>query len=405
MTILVLNGGSSSFKCWLADLPETILPNDMPAPLWEAHLEDTRAPGSVMVRIRGSNGRRMEREARAASPAAALEQVLESLWIGPNQVNSRHKVNVVGHRIVHGGGSYRDTTLVTKDVKAAIARQVEFAPAHNRFELEAIETAERVFGSGTKQVAVFDTAFHAHLERAAYVYPGPHAWLERCIRRFGFHGISHQYASRRAAEILLRPLPSLRLIICHLGNGCSLAAVRSGRSVDPTMGFIPLEGLIMGTRCGSIDPGIIIYRLRHRGYSAEQLDRILNHESGLKGISGLSGDMREIIAAMSGGNERAKLAFDVYVHRLCRENGAMMASLGGADALVFTGGVGENSPLLRGAVCRNLGFFGVKLDLIKNNEARSDGDIASEDSAVRVLMIRAQEEWEIARECHRIVSR
>jgi len=311
-------------------------------------------------------------------------------------------VDVVGHRIVHGGRTYRDTTRITPEVRAAIAQQVEFAPSHNRLELEAIEAADRVFGPTVPQVAVFDTAFHASLDPAAYVYPGPYEWLEEGVRRFGFHGISHQYASQRAAHLLNRPLNSLRIVTCHLGNGASLAAVRGGRSIDTTMGFTPLEGIVMGTRSGSVDPGILIYLLRHRGYTADELDRVLNQQSGLSGVSGLSGDMREIQDAMAQGNKRAQLAFDVYVHRLCNGIGSMLASLGGMNALVFTGGVGENSVTLREKVATQFAFLDLKLDTAKNAASPVDQDITTADSKTRVLVIRAEEDWEIARECYRV---
>ena len=260
---------------------------------------------------------------------------------------------------------------------------------------------DRVIGADIPQIAVFDTGFHSTLEPAAYVYPGPYAWLADGVRRYGFHGINHQYCAGRAAEMLGRNPDSLRLIICHLGNGASLAAVRAGKSVDTTMGFTPLEGLMMGTRSGSIDPGILVYLIRHRGYTAEQLDRILNKESGLLGVSGLSGDMRKIEEAMLAGNSRAQLAFDVYTHRLLREIGGMLTVLGGVDALIFTGGVGENSMHLRQAACQRLAFLGLK---IKDAQPDSDQDIASPDSKVRVLVIRANEEWQIAKQCQRLVT-
>jgi acetate kinase len=374
--ILVINGGSSNVKCWFRDVPDGPLPEEPLEPDWETRVE---------LRQQGSSG---------------LEAVLQSFL-----KEHARSVDVVGHRIVHGGRAYRETTLITPEVKAAIAQQAEFAPTHNRLELDAIEMAGRVFGPATPQVAVFDTEFHATLAPAAYVYPGPYTWLEQGIRRYGFHGISHRYAARRAAHILGRELKSLRLVICHLGNGCSLAAVRGGESVDTTMGFTPLEGLAMGTRSGSIDPGILIYLLRHKGYTADQLDRVLNQESGLKGLSGLSGDMRETLAAMDDGNSRARLAFDVYAHRLCQEVGAMLGVVGGIDALVFTGGVGENCAPLRDIVCRQFGFLGMKLDTEANADSPRDRDIATRDSTVRILLIRAQEEWEIARECYRLAPR
>jgi acetate kinase len=309
-------------------------------------------------------------------------------------------VDIVGHRIVHGGPHYRETTPLTTEVRAAIAKEIEFAPAHNRFELEAVQAVEQFLGRGVLQVAVFDTGFHSTLAPDAYVYPGPYAWLEQGIRRYGFHGINHQYASRRAAELLNTNSDSLRLVVCHIGNGASLAAVRAGKSVDTTMGFTPLEGLMMGTRCGSIDPGILVYLIRHRGATAAVLDEILNQKSGLLGVSGISADMREIEAAIDQGNSQAQLAFDVYIHRLIRELGAMLTVLGGADAIIFTGGVGENSVRLRERVCAHLGFLGLKLEAARNNRVSADQEISAPGSSLRVLVIRAQEEWEIARECH-----
>jgi acetate kinase len=346
MKILVINGGSSSFKCRLDDLSDAPLPIQPPKPLWK---DDFDIEGSI---------------------AASLTTVLKTVP-GP--------VDAVGHRIVHGGGKFRQPTLITPEVRAAIAEEAEVAPAHNRFELEAIQTVEDVLGKNVPQFAVFDAGFHSTLEPAAYVYPGPYDWLAQSIRRYGFHGISHQYASRRAAEILGRD--SLRLITCHLGNGASLAAIRDGKSVDTTMGFTPLEGLMMGTRAGSIDPGIIIFLLRHRGYTADELDRILNQESGLLGVSGVSGDMRKILEAIDQGNPRAKLAFDVYAHRLCRGIGSMLGVLGGADALVFTGGIGENCRPLRDIAAKRFEFLNAQ-----------------------ILVIHAEEDWEIARECHRVMQ-
>jgi acetate kinase len=406
MRVLVLNGGSSSFKCWFRDLPDGPLPAEAPQPEWSARADWSHHSGIAEIRVARQDGAKAQRQIKVDAPVAVLEPVLESLWKGEAAcVDAPSAIDVVGHRIVHGGPKYRASTALTADVRAAIAREVEFAPSHNRFELEAVETVDRVVGTGVLQIATFDTGFHATLKPPAYVYAGPYEWLEQGVRRYGFHGISHQYASWRAADLLGRDPQSLKMVICHLGNGASLAAVHDGKSVDTTMGFTPLDGLMMGTRCGSVDPGILIYLLRHRGYTAEQLDRVLNQESGLLGVSGLSGDMRQIINAIEGGNERARLAYDVYAHRLTRELGAMLAVLGGLDALVFTGGIGENCARLRETVCARLDFLGVKLDRGKNTEPKLDQDIASAEARVRVLVIRAEEEWEIARECHKLVRR
>jgi len=376
--ILVVNGGSSSFKCWFHELEEP-LPSAAPRPLWQHQVP--------------WHGEQLD---------SLLAPVLEELWSGAKRVvRGPGEIEAIGHRIVHGG-AYRATTRLLPDVRATISRQAEFAPAHNRFELEAIQAVDSLLGPHVPQFAVFDTAFHATLDEAAYVYPVPYAWLGEGVRRYGFHGISYQYAARRAAQLMPADASdSLRLILCHLGNGCSMAAVRDGKSLDTTMGFTPLEGLAMGTRSGSIDPGILIYLLRHRGWSADQLDEVLNRESGLKGLSGLSGDLREVLAAAAGGSRRAQLAFDVYTHYVIRAAGAMLAVLGGVDALVFTGGVGEHTPALRERVGAHFAFLGLEVDAARNESVSGDSDISAPQSKVRMLVIHAEEEWEIARECYR----
>jgi acetate kinase len=313
----------------------------------------------------------------------------------------------VGHRVVHGGPQFLEPSIVTAEVKSAIESVSVFAPLHNRAELEGMEIVAKLLGP-VPQIAVFDTGFHRTMPLAAKTYPGPYEWFEQGIRRYGFHGINHQYCAQRAAQLLGKNLNSLKLVTCHLGNGCSLAAIREGQSVDTTMGFTPLEGLMMGTRSGSVDPGILTYLMRQRQLSGQQLDEILNQKSGLLGISGTSSDMREVLAASKNGNEptkqvRAKLGLEMYVHRLRSGVGAMIAVLGGVDAIVFTAGVGENSPEVRAAACDNFAFLGVKLDQAKNAQSAldndRDNDISAPDVSVRVLVIHAQEDWMIAREC------
>jgi acetate kinase len=395
MKILVLNGGSSSFKSSLFDVAGNE-GSGAPNPLWEARVDWEHHAGTAEIQIK-SAGAVSTRSVPVKSPLDSLDPLMEML---PH----RNDIHVAGHRVVHGGRAFRESTRITPDVRAGIAQMASFAPEHNRLELEAIECMERILGPDAVQVAVFDTAFHASLPPPAYVYPGPYEWVGQGIRRYGFHGISHQYTSRRAAAILGKDLASLRMITCHLGNGCSLAAIRDGVSIDTTMGFTPLEGLMMGTRSGTIDPGIVIHLVRHLGLSAEELDRVLNKESGLRGVSGASGDMRAVLAALDRGDARAQLAFDVYVHRLRSEIGAMLASLGGLDVLVFTAGVGENSPEVRARAVEAFAFLGVQLDAAKNAQSPPDADIAAPDSAVRVLVVHTQEEWEIARESFRVVS-
>ena len=401
MKIFVLNAGSSSQKSCLYEVGDS-LPERPPAPLWEARIDWGRG-GIAELSARSSLGVVVRNQARVDSRPKAIRHLFETLWGGKAPVIAGPaEIDVVGHRVVHGGQAYREATVVTPEVKTAIARLAAFAPLHNRADLEGIEAVEQMIGP-VPQVAVFDTGFHSHLPLPAAAYPGPYEWLERGIRRYGFHGINHQYCARRAAQILGKDPGSLRLITCHLGNGCSLAAIRHGRSIDTTMGFTPLDGLMMGTRSGSVDPGILTYLLRESHLTAEQLDRLLNQQSGLLGISGISSDMRDIVVGMNQGQPRAKLAFEMFVHRLQSFIGAMLAALDGVDALIFTAGIGENSPEVRAAACANLGFLGLKLDPEKNRRSPADEDIAAGDSAVRVLIVTAQEDWAIAEECWKLM--
>ena len=402
MKILVLNSGSSSQKSSLYEVGE-ILPDDPPAPLWEGKIEwhDEVAEAEVST----ARGVVQKDHVKVSSRAGAVEHLLGALWDGKTRtVTSPAEIDVVGHRVVHGGLTYEEPVLLTPDVKSGIAKVSSFAPLHNRAELEGMEVIEKLLGP-VPQVAVFDTGFHRRMPQAAAVYPGPYQWFESGIHRYGFHGINHQYCAARAAQLLGRDLNSLKLVTCHLGNGCSVAAIQEGRSVDTTMGFTPLEGLMMGTRSGSLDPGILIFLMRQGHLDIDQIDRALNENSGLLGISGLSGDMREILTAIRQGQERAKLAFDIYVHRLRAAIGGMAAGLGGMDALVFTAGVGENSPEVRAAVCSTLEFLGLKLDSGKNAKPSLDQDISTADSRIRVLVIRAEEDWAIAGECWKLARK
>lgn len=405
MNVLVLNAGSSSLKARLYRAAGEQIPDDPPEPLWDAFVDLSFQHGVAHMRLRAA-GTTIQKDYPCTHLPDTLGDVLESLWNGPTAVlNDRSEIHVAGHRVVHGGSDLRESTRVTTAVKEVIGRLGVFAPAHNPVELGIIEEAERILGPGVPQVVVFDTAFHARLSPEVYVYPGPYEWLENGIRRYGFHGISYQYTTRRATRILGRDPNTLRMVACHLGNGCSLAAVRGGVCVDTTMGFTPLEGLMMGTRPGSLDPGIFVYLARHRGYNAAELDRVLNQDCGLKGISGVSRDMRQVLAEKKKGNRRAALAFDVFVHKLRNHISAMLPSLGGLDALVFTAGIGENSPEVRAAVCDGFRFLGMKLDPEKNMASPQDTDIAAADSAVRVLVVQTREDWEIARECLRLTDR
>ncbi|HEY3974134.1 MAG TPA: acetate kinase [Candidatus Sulfotelmatobacter sp.] len=399
MKILVLNSGSSSQKLCLYDLGES-LPGDPPACLWEAKIEWDGEQAAFVAKT--SAGASQQGQLETMSRPKAVEHLLGSVWSGQQRVlSSPSEIDVVGHRVVHGGPDYEEPALITAEVKAGIAKASAFAPLHNRAELDGMEIVEKLLGS-VPQIAVFDTGFHRKMPLSAAIYPGPYEWFSQGIRRYGFHGINHQYCAGRAAQLLRRKPESLKLVTCHLGNGCSLAAIQDGHSIDTTMGFTPLEGLMMGTRSGSVDPGIITYLMRRDQIDGPKMDDTLNHKSGLLGISGVSEDMRQILAAIKENNPRAKLAFDIYIHRLQAGIGAMVAALGGVDALVFTAGVGENSPEVRQATCSNLEFLGLKLDAAKNAKLTLDADIGGPDSRVRILVIRAQEDWAIARECWKL---
>lgn len=404
MKILVLNAGSSSQKSCLYEIADERLPTHPPLPLWEAKVDWTHRSGFAEIEVKTAKGETLQTEI-SADRAAAIAHLLDTLWSGSTQViNQPSEIDVVGHRVVHGGQEYQQSVLVDKPVKEAIARLISLAPAHNPANLEGIEAIEKTLGNQIPQVAVFDTAFHAQIPAAAATYPIPYEWFEQGIRRYGFHGISHQYCAERAAHLLGQDLKDLRLITCHLGNGCSLAAIRDGHSIDTTMGFTPLEGLMMGTRSGSVDPGILTHLMRQEGYTADCLDQMLNKESGLKGISGVSADMRQIDQAIAQGNPRAQLAFDIYVHRLRSSIGAMLASLGGVDALIFTAGVGENSAAIRAAACQGFAFLGLNIDAEKNAQSTVEQDIATDDSTVRVLVIHTEEDWAIAQQCWHLLK-
>ncbi len=403
MKILVLNAGSSSQKSCLYEIDEQI-PEQAAKPLWEADGDWTKQKGEAALKITTASGQKIEQQIPIQSQSDMLEQMLKTLWQGPTKViEQASEIAVVGHRVVHGGPEYRESVRVTPDVLENLHKVSSFAPLHDPVNIAGIETAQRLLGN-TPQIAVFDTAFHRHLPAESAIYPGPYAWYEQGIQRYGFHGISHQYCSQRIASLLGRDLQGLRIINCHLGNGCSLAAIRDGQSIDTTMGFTPLEGLMMGTRSGSVDPSILIYLQREKGYTADQLEQQLNKESGLLGISGVSGDMRQLYTAIEQGNERARLAVDIFVHRLRSCMGSMLAVLGGVDVISFTGGIGENDPKVRARACEAFEVLHVELDEGKNQQSPADQEISTASSQVRVLLIHTEEDWEIAKECWKLAQ-
>ncbi len=405
MNILVLNAGSSSFKSSLYRLTEAA-PDDPVVPLWTGKISWNSAGVATLTAKTADESIEMERS--QTDRQQDIHDLLNWLWSGKTQVvEDIQAIEIAGNRVVHGGDKYRQPTLIDESVKVEIDNLSIYAPLHNPANLIGIEAISSL-AKDTPQIAVFDTAFFRDLPAVAYTYPVPYEWLERGIRKYGFHGISHQYCTQRAAALLGQDLGNLRIISCHLGNGCSLAAVKAGRCIDTTMGFTPLDGLMMGTRCGSIDPGIILHLLREREYTVQELDHILNFESGLLGVSGVSNDMREIDRAIASGNDRANLAMAMYIDRLAAKIAQLLPALGGMDALIFTGGVGEHHAGIRAAVASKLAFLGVEIDPDLNeldlpDDARSrfgnDRDLATAKSSVKLLAIHTQEEWEIARAC------
>ena len=391
--ILVCNAGSSSLKFSLFDSEEELL-------LAEGGIDWTTKPTRLVFRRAGQPEIREELKLEKHADAAA--RILDDLQAGLSPaLPSLEDLRAVGHRVVHGGERYTSAVRITAEVKRTIEELTELAPLQNPASLGGINAVEKVLPE-VPQVAAFDTAFHATLSEAARTYPVPQKWTrEWGIRRYGFHGLSHSYCSIEASKRIGRR--DLRLVIAHLGNGASVSAVRGGVCVDTSMGFTPLEGLMMGTRSGSVDPGILIYLLRHKGLRVDALDKVLNYESGLLGISGISSDLRQILSELPH-NPDARLAVDVYVHRIVKTIGAMAATLGGIDALVFTAGVGEGSPEIRKRVCEKLKHLDLEPDQAANENCKPDADISMPASPARILVIATREDLTIMRETRRLVG-
>jgi acetate kinase len=361
--ILVVNAGSSSLKLSVLDDDEVV--------------EDT-----VVERWDGGEDLDPLRDFLARAPSA----------------------EAVGHRVVHGGPRHRASVRVDDEVLTYLESIADLAPLHNPRAVAAIRAVAELLPA-TPTVAAFDTSFHATIPEEAATYALPREWNQRYgLRRYGFHGLSHAYVARRAAALVGRDLAELRIVTCHLGAGASLCAVAGGRSVDTTMGFTPLAGLVMQTRVGSVDPGLLLWLLENANVDVVSLGQILEHQSGLRGLSGTSGDLRDVLKLRESGDRDATLAFDVYVHRLVREIGSMAVSAGGMDLLVFTGGMGEHSPDLRGAACARLGHLGVEID-DDENLATGDADISGGEARVRTLVISTAEDVEVAREVRRLLER
>jgi acetate kinase len=390
MNILVMNCGSSSVKFQLIEPSgESVLAKG---------IVEKIGSSDAIINLQAKDTLREVRE--VANHEDAVETVFALLQHPQHGViRGKDEINGIGHRVVHGGEAFYESVRITPEVKEAVERFIQFAPLHNPANLKGIEACERLL-PGVPQVAVFDTAFHHSMPQKAFLYALPYALYQKLgIRRYGFHGTSHRYVSAKAAEALGRPLESVKLITCHLGNGASITAVDSGHSVDTSMGFTPLEGLIMGTRCGDIDPALVPYIMEKEGLNTKQIDTILNKNSGMLGLTGTSNDMREIQAEADRGSERHRLALEIYAYRVRKYIGAYLAVLGGADAIVFTGGIGENSSLIRGLSLEGLGALGITVDPDRN--ARHQPDIGT--GRVRVLVIPTNEELAIARDTARIL--
>jgi acetate kinase len=401
MAILVINAGSSSVKFTL------FLPDG----------ETVRASGIVerigfdgtQLKYSG-NGRSFSRPAAVANADAAVGCILDELTHAEHGVvPGIEAIRAVGHRVVHGGERLTHPVVVDAGVKAYLAECARFAPLHNPHHLKGIEACERHMPHAV-QVTVFDTAFHATIPPHAFLYGIPLRFYENDhVRRYGFHGISHKYVSETAARFLGEPAERLRMVTCHLGNGCSMTAVQGGRSVDTSMGFTPLEGLVMGTRCGDIDPAAVLFVMEQHGIDPAGMNDLLNKQSGLLALAGVgSNDLRDVIAAADAGNARAAVALEIFCYRIRKYIGAFAAAMGGLDTVVFTAGIGENSPQVRERVCAGLGDaggFGLRLDAAKNAAPGSrPRAIHAEGSRVRVLVVPTNEELEIARETMQVLA-
>ena len=393
MKVLVLNSGSSSVKFQLIRMEDESL-------LAKGIVEKIGSSDAIInFQPEGKNKIREIRE--VLNHGVAIEMVL-SLLLHPQHgvIKDKREIDGIGHRVVHGGEDFSESVLITEKVKASIRKCIQFAPLHNPHNLKGIEACEALL-HGIPQVGVFDTAFHHTIPPKAYIYGLPYALYKKLsIRRYGFHGTSHNYVAHRAAEILKRPTSELNIITCHLGNGASITAVEGGKSVDTTMGFTPLEGLVMGTRCGSIDPALVPYIMEREKLGTKEIDAIMNKNSGMLGLTETSNDMREIEQEASRGSERHKLAIEIYVHYVKKYIGAYMAEMGRTDAIVFTGGIGENSRLVRRLATESLTGFGISIDPKKNE--KNEPDISA--GRVKILIIPTNEELAIARDTKKILE-
>jgi acetate kinase len=394
MKILVLNCGSSSLKYQLIDTNgERVLAKGLCERI------------GIDGRLNHSGKAEINVDAPMKNHTDAVRLVLDALLDkGHGVLESISEVNAVGHRVVHGGEHFSASAIITNEVKKAIEDCSSLAPLHNPPNLIGINSSEELM-PGVPQVAVFDTAFHQTMPTKAYLYAIPYELYEKHkIRKYGFHGTSHKYVAQRAAVFLNKPLEDLKLITCHLGNGASVCAIEYGKSVDTSMGLTPLEGLVMGTRSGNLDPAILAFVAEKENLSVKEVENILNKKSGVLGVSGVSSDFRDIMEANSKGNDRAGYALDLYHYRVAKTVGEYAAAMNGVDAVVFTAGLGENSKESRAAICGYFGYLGICVDEGKNNTRGKEADITTDDSKVRALVIPTNEELMIARDTAQLLS-
>ena len=397
MKTLVINCGSSSLKYQLIDMSTE-------ESMVQGLVERIGIEGSILTqKVEGKDKYIINTNIKDHKDAIKL--VLEALVDSIHGViKSMDEISAVGHRVVHGGEKYSDSVLIDDEVLKSIKDCIVLAPLHNPPNVIGIEACKELMPN-TPMVAVFDTAFHQTMPKHAYICPVPYELYEKYgVRKYGFHGTSHKYVSYKVAETMGKDIKNLKIITCHLGNGCSLAAVKNGKSVDTSMGFTPLAGVMMGTRSGSIDPSVISFLIEQHGYTIEQIDELLNKKSGILGISGVSSDFRDVLEAAESENERAKLALEIFYYKVRTQIAAYAGAMGGVDVIVFTAGIGENSSITRREILKGLEFFGFTINTEKNELRGKVQEISNEDSRVKVYVVPTNEELMIARDTAKLVK-